>query len=140
MPITKELENLRKFESVGFTHQQAETLADVIELSHTDGQQNLMESIHNVIDDLRKELRGEFKDLRSEFKDLRGEFKDLRTEMDNRFKDIRTEMDNRFKDVRNEIKTSELQIKASHTDLLIKIFGIIVGCTSIAVAISKVWK
>lgn len=151
MPITKELENLRKFESVGFTHEQAETLADVIELSHTDGQQNLMESIHNVIDDLWKELRGEFKDLRGEFKDLRSEFRDLRTEMDNRFKDIRTEMDNRFKDihtemdnnfkdVRNEIKTSELQIKASHTDLLIKIFGIIVGCASIAVAISKVWK
>ena len=31
MPITKELANIRKFESVGFTHEQAEILA-----SHAD--------------------------------------------------------------------------------------------------------
>ena len=41
MPITKELDNIRKFESVGFSHQQAETLADVIEKSHIDSQQDL---------------------------------------------------------------------------------------------------
>ncbi len=30
MPTTKELDNIRKFESVGFSHEQAEILADVI--------------------------------------------------------------------------------------------------------------
>ncbi len=111
MPITKELENLRKFESVGFTHEQADTLADVIEQSHVNGQQSF------------KEFMG-------------SQFKDLRTELDNKFRDIRNEI----KDVRNEIVSSELRIKASHTDLLIKILAITAGCTSIGVAISKVWK
>ncbi len=83
MPITKELDNVRKFESVGFSHEQAETLADVIEQSHVNGQQGLKEFIHNEINNL------------------------------------------------------ELRIKASQTDLLIKIFGIIVGCTSIAIAVSR---
>ncbi len=36
MPIIKELKNVRNFESVGFSHEQAETLADVIEESHAD--------------------------------------------------------------------------------------------------------
>lgn len=93
MPITKELENIRKLESVGFTHEQAETLADVIEKSHVDSQENLKEFINKKFDDVGKELT-----------------------------------------------SLELRIKASHTDLLMKIFGIIVGCTSIAIAIMKVWK
>ncbi len=86
MPITNELENPRKFESVGFTHEQAETLADVIEQSHVNGQQDLKQFIHT------------------------------------------------------EINSLELRIKASHTDLLIKILAIAAGCTSIGVAISKAWK
>lgn len=104
MPITKELENLRKFESAGFTHEQAETLADVIEQSHVNGQQSLKDFIGS------------------------------------QFKDLRTEIDNKFKDVRSEIVSSELRIKASHTDLLIKILAISAGCTSIGIAISKAWK
>ena len=90
MPITKELENLRKFESVGFTHEQSEVLTDVIENAIVDNQQSLKEFIGKKFDDTAKELIN-----------------------------------------------LELRIKASHTDLLIKIFGIIVGCASIAVAVSK---
>lgn len=82
MPITKELENLRKFESAGFTHEQAETLTDVIEQSHVNGQQSLKDFIND-------------------------KFEELRAEMDNRFKDVRNE----FKDVRSEITSSELRIK-----------------------------
>lgn len=111
MPTTKELENIRKFESVGFSHEQAEILADVIEQSHVNGHQNLKDFIND-----------KFKEVGIEFKDLRND------------------IENRFKEVRSEIKTSELQMKASHTALLMKIFAIIVGCTSIAIAISKVWK
>ncbi|UJS17859.1 MAG: hypothetical protein L3J17_02075 [Candidatus Jettenia sp.] len=110
MPITKELENIRKFESVGFTHEQAEILAEALEQSHIDGQQSLKDFIT------------------TQFK-----------EIDVKFKNLHSELDNKFKDVRNEINSLELRIKASHTDLLMKIFGIVVGCTSIAIAISKVW-
>lgn len=83
MPITKELDNIRKFESAGFSHEQAEILTDVIEQSHVNGQQTLKEFIHN------------------------------------------------------ELSSLELRMKASQTDLLVKIFAIVAGCTSIAVAVSK---
>lgn len=86
MPITKELDNIRKFESVGFSHQQAETLADVIEKSHVDSRQDLKSFISEKIDKL------------------------------------------------------ELRIKASQTDLLMKIFGIVAGCTTIAIAVAKPLK
>ena len=83
MPITKELVNIRKFESVGFTHEQAEILAETLEQSHVDGRQDLKEFINEKIDKL------------------------------------------------------ELRIKASHADLLMKIFAIIAGCTSIGIAVLK---
>ncbi|HJW85699.1 MAG TPA: hypothetical protein VJ440_03615 [Candidatus Brocadiaceae bacterium] len=53
MPITKELENLRKFESVGFTHEQAETLTDVIKQSHVNGQQSLKDFINDKFEEFR---------------------------------------------------------------------------------------
>ena len=93
MPITKELQNIKKFESVGFTHEQSEILTDVIEQSHVDSQQDLKEFINKKFDDVGKELTN-----------------------------------------------LVLRIKASHADLLMKIFGIVVGCTSIAIAISKFLK
>jgi predicted transcriptional regulator len=59
MPITEELNNLKKFESAGFTHEQSEVLADVIEKAQVSGQESLKEFIHNELN----VLRGEFKDL-----------------------------------------------------------------------------
>lgn len=108
MPITKELDNIRKFESVGFSHEQAEVLTDVIEQSHVNGQQGLKEFIRNELDGFRREMD----DFRKEFR-------------------------NEIKEVRNEINSLELRMKASQTDLLVKIFGIVAGCTSIAIAVSK---
>jgi len=59
MPITEELNNLKKLESVGFTHEQSEVLADVIEKAQVSGQESLKEYIHSELN----ELRGEFRDL-----------------------------------------------------------------------------
>ncbi len=100
MPITKELENIRKFESVGFTHEQAESLADVIEQSHVNGQQSLKDSFHTL---------------------------------ENRMNTLEKKIDSVL-DVTNNI---DLHIKAGQADLLLKIFAIAAGCTSIAVAVSK---
>lgn len=49
MPITKELSNIKKLEAVGFPHEQAEVLADIIEQSHVDSQQDLKEFIRNEL-------------------------------------------------------------------------------------------
>jgi hypothetical protein len=58
MPITKELSNIKKLEAVGFPHEQAEALTDIIEQSHVDGQQSLKEFIHNENTSLELRLKG----------------------------------------------------------------------------------
>lgn len=125
MPITRELDNLKKLESVGFSHEQAETLADVIEKSHVDSQESLKEFIHNEISGLRSELGNEISSLHSELgneiNSLRSEMKILHSEMKNLRSDIICEMNKELK------------------DLLIKIFGIIVGTVGIAVTILKLF-
>lgn len=62
MPITKELKNVRTFESVGFSHEQAKALAAVIEESHTDSQENLKDFIRNEIKCLHNELKADIAD------------------------------------------------------------------------------
>lgn len=55
MPITKELHTIKKLEAVGFPHEQAEALTDIIEQSHVDSQQGLKEFIRN--ENIHMELR-----------------------------------------------------------------------------------
>ncbi len=44
-----------------------------------------------------------------------------------------------IKGLRTEINASELRMKASLTDLLVKIFGIVVGTVGVAVTILKLF-
>ncbi len=96
MPITEELKNVKKFEAVGFSHDQSEALAESLEQAQVSGNESLKEFI------------------RSEIKELRA-----------------------------EINASELRLKAdmatSSKDLLVKIFGIVVGTVGIAVTILKLF-
>ena len=135
MPITKELENIRKFESVGFTHDQAEVLTETLEQSHVNGQQNLK--------DFRNDMDVKFNAMDVKFNTLRNDvdaiIKDFRSDVDVKFKDLRNEIDFRFMETRNEIVNLEFRIRASHADLLMKIFAIVAGCTTIAVAVAKLF-
>lgn len=103
MPITEELKNVKKFESVGFSHEQSEALAESLEYAQVNGNERLKEFISAEI----KELRAEIKELRA------------------------------------EINTSELRLKAdiatTSKDLLVKIFGIVVGTVGMAVTIIKLF-
>lgn len=63
MPITKELSNIKKLEAVGFPHEQAEALTDIIEQSHVDGQQSLKEFIHNESTNLELRIKASQADL-----------------------------------------------------------------------------
>ncbi len=94
MPITAELENVKKFESVGFTHDQAEVLAEVHEASVQNHNQSLKEYLDQKFESLENKFSAEIREVR-------------------------------------------LEIKASQSDLLIKIFGIVFGCSTLAVAILK---
>ena len=112
MPITKELDNLKKLKSVGFTNEQAEILADVIEQSHIDGQQSLKDFIHNEITGLELRVNNKIDKLGS-----------LQPEMESRLKLSQSEM--------------EVRLKTSQTDLLIKYSAIIAGFISIALSTVK---
>ena len=139
MPITKELENIRKFESVGFTHDQAEVLTETLEQSHVNGQQNLKDFLNikfNEMDVKFNAMDVQFNALRN---DVDAKINDFRSDVDVKFKDLRNEIDFRFLETRNEIVNLEFRIRASHADLLMKIFAIVAGCTTIAVAVAKLF-
>ena len=97
MPITAEIDNVRKLESVGFSHDKAVVLAEIHEATAQNSVQELKEFIRAEVNGLRIEING------------------LRVEMNN----------------------LELRMKASQSDLLVKIFGIIFGCSSLAVTVLK---
>ncbi|MCR4291395.1 MAG: hypothetical protein NUV76_00810 [Candidatus Kuenenia sp.] len=116
MPITKELSNIRKLEAVGFPHEQAEVLTDIIEESHVDGQQSLKDFIGKMHEDTNRQF----------------------DEINKRFDGVNKQFDEFRKEMHTEMTTLEWRIKASHSDLLMKIFAIVAGCTSIAVAVAKI--
>jgi len=107
MPITEELKNVKKFESVGFSHEQSEALADVIEQSHADSHESLKECIRN------------------EFEKQAKDFDVKLNALDNR--------------LGKQISALEVSMTASQKDLLIKLFGIIVGTVGVAVTILKLF-
>lgn len=111
MPITRELENLEKFESAGFNHEQAKTLADVIEKSHVESQDDLKEFFRN---ELSKQITG----------------------LDNKLSNKISGLDSKLS---KEISSLEVRLMASQKDMLIKILGIVVGTVGMAVTILKLF-
>jgi hypothetical protein len=114
MPLTSELDNLKKLESAGFSHEQAETLADVIEKSHVDSQESLKEFIRN-------------------------ENTRLENKLGNRINGLDDKLSNRINGLDKEISSLRVEISRELKDLLIKIFGIVVGTVGIAVTILKLF-
>lgn len=57
MPITEELKNIKKLESVDFTHEQAETMTEIIEDAQLAGYENLKDFISNENEKLRNEIK-----------------------------------------------------------------------------------
>lgn len=173
MPITEELKNVKKFESVGFSHEQAEALAESLEQAQLNGQENLKECIRSEIGKFRAEVVNEFKNVHDQFGGVQNQFNDSNSqfgniqsqfkmvhdqlgEMHNQYRDIQSQSEtihvqlgeiqnqfrdihSQFKDVHQEINTSELRMKASQTDLLVKILAIVVGTVGTAVTILKLF-
>lgn len=97
------------FESNGFSANQASTLSHAMnELSKDKDNLATIEELHQVrnelkkdIKEVREELKNNIKEVREEIKDVRCEIKDLRTQMTNLWdclKDLRKEM---IKDMEN---------------------------------------
>ena len=118
MPITKELKNVRNFESAGFSHEQAETLADVIEESLSDSNESLK-------DFFRTELSSQINSLKIDISAL-----------DNKLSQQISGLDNKFT---KQISDLKVDMAVSQKDLLVKIFTIIVGTVGVGVTIIKVF-
>ncbi|MGR3318092.1 MAG: hypothetical protein ACUZ8O_06390 [Candidatus Anammoxibacter sp.] len=136
MPITKELKNIKTFESSGFTHEQAESLTDVIEESHADSQESLKEFIRNEFNKQAKDVDVKFSNLDNK---LSQQMSNLEVNMATMRKDFSSQvsaLDNRLS---QQMSKFEVNMATSQKDLLVKIFAIIVGTVGVAVTIIKVF-
>ncbi len=118
MPITRELENIEELEAVNFNHEQAKTLAKIIESSHADSHESLKEFIRAENKTIRSELKQEIAGLRSE---LKQEIVGLRSELKQDTKDL------------------EIRMAYAQKDLLLKIFAIITGTSAMLFAALKLF-
>ncbi len=125
MPLTSELDNLKKLESVGFSHEQAETLTDVIEKSHVDSQENLKEFIRNENAKLENKLSDKINSLDNK--------------LSTKINELDDKLSNRMNGLDKEISSLRVEISRELKDLLIKIFGIVVGTVGLAVTILKLF-
>ncbi len=125
MPITSELDNLKKLEAVGFDHKQAETLADVIEKSHVESQESLKEFIRNENIKLENKLSNKISDLDSK--------------LSNKIGGLDSILSGKINGLDKEISNLHVEISRELKDLLIKIFAIVVGTVGIAVTILKLF-
>ena len=161
MPITEELKNVRNFESVGFSHEQAETLAVVIEQSHAQSQESLKDFIRNELDkqtndfdiklgaldnklsqrtsDLEINMTASHKELSQQINDLAVNMATLQKELSQQTSDLAVNIATSQKVLSQQTSDLAVNMATSQKDLLIKIFGIIVGTVGVAVTILKLF-
>ena len=73
MPITDELKNIQKLESVGFNHKQAEALADIIEQAQNNGIESLKDFIRNEINGLELRTDTKFANMKADIANLKAD-------------------------------------------------------------------
>lgn len=129
MPITVELKNVKKFGSVGFTHEQSETLAETIEQAQVDGQEGLKEFIHSEIKGLRTEFNSKI-DIKID---------NVQHALYSKIDNVQHELNNKIERILNVTDNIDIHIKAGQYDLLIKILAIVVGSLTVAVTILKLF-
>ena len=150
MPITKELKNIKTFESAGFTHEQAESLTDVIEESHADSQESLKEFISNEFEKQTKDfdlklggldnkLGGLDNKLSQQISNLEVNMATTRKDLSQQISNLEVNMATSQKDLSQQINDLAVNMAISQKDLLVKIFAIIVGTVGVAVTIIKVF-
>jgi len=73
MFITEELKNVKKFESVGFSHEQAEALAESLEQAVAGGHENLKDFFRNEINGLESRWEVWLANLRTDITNLKAD-------------------------------------------------------------------
>ncbi len=117
MPITNGLENSRKLRETGFTQQQAEVPAEIIEHAQQQGFDRFSEILERGLARVSNEIAL----LASRFEALEGRFDALESRMDSKIEGLRAEL------------------HSSLRDQLLKFVTILVAVVSLAVAVIKLF-
>lgn len=129
MPITNTLENARRLEDTGFSHQQAQALAEVIEAALGDFQSDLAtkEFVHSEIQLLRSEFKSEISELRSE---LKSEMSELRSEFKFEISELRSEL-------KSDMKELELRVTNQLRGQMLWFFAMQITIMGVAITLIK---
>jgi len=130
MPLTNTLETARRLESLGFSHQQAQGVAELFEVTAQDARRDLA-------------TRGDLELVRREIAELRTEIKaeldGLRTEINAEIGGLRTIVNAEIGGLRTEIKSDLVGLRAEFRDELRKqmlwFFTVLTALLGIAVAV-----
>ena len=121
MPITKELKNVRNFETVGFSHEQAESLADAIEESHADSHENLKEFIRSEFDkqnkDFDNKLGTQINDLDNKISNLEVNMVNSQKELSQQISNLEVNMATSQKELSQQISNLEVNMATSQKEL-----------------------
>jgi len=147
MPIKEELKNIKKLESVGFHHEQAEALTGIIEEAQLSGHESLKEFIHNELKDVRNDFNAKFEkmnnDLNAKFEkmnnDFNAKFEKMNNDSNTKFEKMNNDSNLKFAKILNVTDNIDTHIKAGQYDLLIKIFAIVTGTAGILFALQKLF-
>ena len=115
-PITTERQNIQLLRESGFTQQQAEAVATVVENAIQSGFDKFSEVLTRELGATRSELKTEMAALRSE---LKTEIAAVRSEL------------------KVEIRDSRVDVQKSITEQIWKILAIVVGVATISLAVLK---
>ena len=124
-PITTERQNIQLLRDSGFTQQQAEAVAAVVENAVQSGFEKFSEVLVRELGAIRSELKGEIAALRSE---LKSEIAAVRADLKLEIAALRTE-------VKNEIRDSRIDVQKSINDQVWKVVGVVAAIVTIAVAV-----
>ena len=136
MPITEELKNIKKLESVGFRHEQAKVLADIIEQAQLSGHESLKEFIRNENKDIRNDFDSKLNNVRNELND---KLNNVRNELNDKLNNVNNELNTKLEKILSVTDNIDTHIKAGQYDLLIKIFAIVTGISGILFVLLKIF-
>ena len=132
MPITTELQNVRELKEVGFTEKQADKLAELFERSLSQG----FEKFAELLDRRLVALEARLVALEARMAALEARMVAMEERLVARMVAMEERLEARI-DARSEGVRTEFY-KAAH-DNLMKIFALVVGTVSLAVAIIKLF-
>ena len=125
MPITTELQNAQKLRDAGFTQQQAETLAEIVENGQQQGFERFAETLEKGLTGIRNEIAALESRLDTRFVALEGRLETLKETLNGRIDSVRGDL--------------RAELHASLRDQMLKFVAILVAALSLAVAIIKLF-